>query len=936
MFRLRYYQHDARDAIRSAFERYRSTACVMPTASGKTELFLSLAVEEPGRVLVLVHRDYLISSPVARLARVGFTDVAVEKAEQRSEQSGRRAQIVFASVQSIGPVARTSRLESFDPRDFTLLIIDEGHRAVSASYRRVKEYFEARNPRLKTLILTATPKRKDGLALGNVCESVAYEMTPAQAAMEGWIVPPRFYVRDVPELDFSKINLKGSDLDPDQVAELLTEEEPLHKVCASLAEDQGPTIVFCPKVVVAQVYAATISKRYRHGRAVAIHQDSTDEEMERATKGLADGSIDWVFNVDKLCLDANTEVLTSSGWVGIDQMTYHHEIANWCPDGTIFFSKPKDIVRRRRFAWEDMVVLAGSRPRMDIRVTQFHRMVNRHSSRHPWKLTHAQDLSGKTREFPVCGLASPAAISVAQSPVRRSSARVRQTAYVLRRNGMDSVAAQEEAGRRVARRDALRYADPAELSLCECELIGFWLGDGSVNHPRRGGREYTLCQAAKYVNITSRVDALLSGCGIQAIRRTKVSRKGTPYYVWSLPRGTGSGPQARAGVYRIEPYLKKGGTSLLWGLNRQQLLALLRGFWMADGCPHHDKIDLPASFRIVGTNKDLLDTIQAVAVCRGLSVGVIQATRQKPHHKPAWYLRVYDRTTHKTGRHPMRIENSLWVDERIWCVSSDTGNIIIRRNGTVMVTGNTEGYDVPRVIRVAWAAPTASLVRWTQGCGRAFRPDASVAGQLIGNREDAPARRLLIEQSPKPYCSIVTYYPSNCQHQICTAVDLLGGTSLPPEIKQFAEEVQEATARQGTGSNTEEDIETARVFCDLRAALEERRRHIKAKALVQDSEYDGLGGSQSQHLRDDASGRKDSLSVSFVPWPGELATEKQQKWLRWKGISPDIAAACSKWQASVVRDLYELGVSLERALGYSRRQALKVRDELRVRKGAAS
>ena len=35
MFRLRYYQNDARDGIRAAFDRCRSTACVMPTATGK-------------------------------------------------------------------------------------------------------------------------------------------------------------------------------------------------------------------------------------------------------------------------------------------------------------------------------------------------------------------------------------------------------------------------------------------------------------------------------------------------------------------------------------------------------------------------------------------------------------------------------------------------------------------------------------------------------------------------------------------------------------------------------------------------------------------------------------------------------------------------------------------------------------------------------------
>lgn len=547
MFKLRYYQQDAKDGVREEFKRHRSTAVILPTAVGKTELYLSIAVEEPKRVLVLVHRDHLITSPVARLAAAGFRDVAIEKAQDRAESGGRKAKIVFASVQSIGPESQARRLRTFDPKEFSLLCIDEGHRAVAPMYRRVKDYLEDGNPDLKTLIVTATPKRKDGVALGNVCDTVAYEMSPGQAAREGWITPPRFFVREVPGLDYSKVDLKGGDLDPDQVAALLLEEEPLQRVVASLAEDVGPTIVFCPTVAVAQTYAAMMGMRYRKDKAVAIHQGSDEAERKRAGDGLKDGSIDFVFNVD---------------------------------------------------------------------------------------------------------------------------------------------------------------------------------------------------------------------------------------------------------VY-------------------------------------------------------------------------------------------------------------------------------------------TEGYDVPRLVRVVWASPTASLVRWTQGCGRGFRPDASVAKHLVGGRDDAPARRLLIEQSGKPFCSIVTYYPSNCRHQICTSVDILGGSDLPPSVKKAAEQVQELTARQATGSNTEEDIKTATIFCDLVAALEEERTHLKAKAVVVDAEYDGLGVAAAPKLANAKQADPgETLWAAAASWgAGEPASEKQIKWLLWKGASRDAAETCTKWRASVARDLFEMGVALPTALGWQKRQALKVRDEMRAKRG---
>lgn len=548
MFNLRYYQSDAAMSVYDKFQSHRSSAVILPTATGKTELYLSIAVNERKRVLVIGHRDYLLTSPIQRLKKVGFEDVGIEKAKYTSERGLDRSKIVFASVQTIGPEQQEHRLKQFRPQEFSLVIFDESHRAVSKSYRRIKDYFETHNPQCKFLFLTATPKRKDGVALGNVCESVAYEMTPGQAAEEGWIVRPRFFRRDVPELDFSQIRLKGSDFDPDQVAAILQDEKPLHVICASLAEFQGPTICFCPKVNVAVAMAAMLNNRYREGKAIAVHMNTPDEEMERATKGLADGSIDWVLNVDKL----------------------------------------------------------------------------------------------------------------------------------------------------------------------------------------------------------------------------------------------------------------------------------------------------------------------------------------------------------------------------------------------------TEGYDVPRAVRVAWACPTASLVKWTQGCGRVFRVDSSIAGQLTGGREDSAQRRLLIEQSSKPFCEIVTYYPSNMQHQICTAVDLLGGDDLPADVKKYAGQIQDETSRQGGGSDTEQDIETAKAFVNLRAVVDAKRKQIKAKAKIKDTEYNGLGDGSTRQFKNSKDDLVAASANSVTTWGnGEAATVKQLNWLKWKGVS-NLPEGLTKFQASTVIDLVNLGVKPETALGYPRRQAMKVRDEMRARQGGKS
>lgn len=538
MFDLRYYQKEASDAVFSEWEKVRSTAVVAATATGKTETYLSIAVSCPGRALVLVHRDYLINQPIRRLAQHGFDDVAVEKADQKSEGMLARAKVVFASVQSL---SRPNRLATFNPHDFSCLIVDEGHRAVAATYRRVLEHF-AQNPRLRVLVLTATPKRKDGIALGNVCESVAYTYGPNQAIKEGWIVPLKFFRREVAGLDFSHVRVKGADLDPEQVEAALMEEEPLHKVCASLAEDDGPTAVFCPGVKVAHAYAALMNQRYRHGRAAVLWQESTDEEREDAGKKLAQGELDYLFNVDIV----------------------------------------------------------------------------------------------------------------------------------------------------------------------------------------------------------------------------------------------------------------------------------------------------------------------------------------------------------------------------------------------------TEGYDVPELVRVVWAAPTASLVKFTQGTGRVFRTHGHLRGMLKGGREDAEARRLLIEQSVKPFGQVVTYYPQNCKHQLCEPNDILGGDELPPDLRAAAKLIQEETASQAGGSDPEEDVKTAQAFLNLRKLLDRRRQRLKAKATVSDTEYDAFGGSAGRAAGEGAVAVRQAAGAL---WPdGDPITPRQRGWFWYQKIA--VPGGATKFQASVVRDLIELGVRPDTAWSYGKRQALKVRDELGGRRDA--
>lgn len=533
LFDLRYYQMEAVSAVYREWDRVQSTAVISATGTGKTEMYLAIGTSYPGRVLVVAHRDYLLNQPIKRLEKHGFTDVDIEKAELRSEGRLVGAKMVFASVQSL---CRAERLATFDPFAFSVVIIDEGHRATAKSYRTILEHFK-KNPRLRILILTATPKRKDGIALGTVCDSVAYTFGPQTAIEEGWIVPLRFYRREVKGLDFSTVKLKGSDLDQEQVEQLLMQEEPLHRVCASLAEDRGPTLIFCPGVLIARAYYTLMNKRYRPGRAEVLWADSTDIQREEVGKKLANGDIDYLFN---------------------------------------------------------------------------------------------------------------------------------------------------------------------------CDIA-------------------------------------------------------------------------------------------------------------------------------------------------------------------------------------------------------------------------TEGYDVPELVRVVWAAPTASLVKFTQGTGRVFRPHSSLRNSLVGGRDEAECRRLQIQQSPKPMGMVVTYYPQNCTHQLCEPNDILGGEDRPADVKAYSKQIQELTAAQDGGSDPNEDTKSAEAIVELRMLVEKRRDRLKAEAKTCDTEYDAFGGSRNRSKADGAKQEKNAAKSVSGDWPtGKPPSDKMIGWFKYKGVNAN-EIGMTAWRAFVVRQLVgDHGVSMQSALSYSKQQALSI------------
>jgi len=101
---LRDYQTETMNAVTRELNHVQSTLFVMPTGTGKTETFLSIADQWPqGKVLVIAHREELIWQPFHRWKDRTGDYGEVEMADYRGRTGHRRGKITFASKDSLHP-----------------------------------------------------------------------------------------------------------------------------------------------------------------------------------------------------------------------------------------------------------------------------------------------------------------------------------------------------------------------------------------------------------------------------------------------------------------------------------------------------------------------------------------------------------------------------------------------------------------------------------------------------------------------------------------------------------------------------------------------------------------------------------------------------------------------------------------------------------------
>lgn len=283
-------------------------------------------------------------------------------------------------------------------------IWDEAHRFNNPTAAALRELHLKRNPNVVEIGFTATP-----LGLGGVYDEMIVAGTNSELRDCGALVPAYHYAPDEPDTKLvGRVTVGEGECGIPNAKRM----QYATRVFGSVEKhywqynpEQKPTILFAPGVRESLWFAQTLSERgipsaHLDGKNIWIDGetfDTNDDKRQELADRLQSGDIKVVTN--RFCLDDQTEILTDTGWVGMDAMTKEHRVANW-DNGHVFFAPPKEVIRRKRMPDERMVVLET--PRRSIRVTENHQMLYRTDLVGPFHKCEAKDLVDQYVGIPVC------------------------------------------------------------------------------------------------------------------------------------------------------------------------------------------------------------------------------------------------------------------------------------------------------------------------------------------------------------------------------------------------------------------------------------------------------------------------------------------------------------------------------------------------------
>jgi len=277
---LRPYQVQAIDNLQAHTRQgTRRVLITAPTGAGKSTIaggVILSAFAEGQRALFIAHRRELILQMYRRLLDMGLPaqDVGILMASDPRRKPQARVQV--ASIDTL-------RQRQLPPAD--LVFVDECHRAMAATYRRIAAAY----PQAVHVGLTATPYRADGQGLRDAYDVIVPVATPRQLIAEGYLVEPRVFTVPPASLpDLSGVRVRGGDYDEQALEEAVNRASLVGSLVQHwMAHAQGiRTVVFAVSIahsrhIVDCFLKAGIPSEHLDGGTPTAERDAILGRLER-------------------------------------------------------------------------------------------------------------------------------------------------------------------------------------------------------------------------------------------------------------------------------------------------------------------------------------------------------------------------------------------------------------------------------------------------------------------------------------------------------------------------------------------------------------------------------------------------------------------------------------------------------------------------------
>ncbi|MFA5403302.1 MAG: Hint domain-containing homing endonuclease [Ignavibacteria bacterium] len=439
-------------------------------------------------------------------------------------------------------------------------------------------------------------------------------------------------ISEVKKREFNKKQLYNISLSNKQNYQITNDK-------AKLTEEKQITNVWCVNMP-----KGTIITR-RNGRVVVLGNCGFDfPQLDSITLARPTISLRLYY---QQCLDVHTEILTGRGFLKYNEITEFDKSASYnIETGEIKWENIEEIIERP--LQKNEYICGATNNFLDFRVTNQHNLIYKSRRAKLYRKDKAENIF-KYKDMiylPVCG---------------------------------------EEKAR------------GSNLTDDEIRFLGWFLSDGNLNKKTKG---ITIVQSLVHKEYIKEIRRVLNSCGMK-FGETRCKRKGDLakyqdcihfYISYGNPRGT---EKDKRGWAYLEPYINKNMSNEYFRMTREQVKILISAIFLGDGFKKKT-IDYNSKTIsiITGNNKIYTDNLQALLITRGFRCNVslsrnwyILYIKDVKHSTIPGY-NVKNNVIKKKAINRVRFKNYGYKECMVWCIRNETGTIVTRRNGKVLIMGN--------------------------------------------------------------------------------------------------------------------------------------------------------------------------------------------------------------------------------------------------------